>query len=38
MLCLLLGHKMLSDKRSFIISERYRRCERCGQRVLGKRH
>jgi DNA-directed RNA polymerase subunit RPC12/RpoP len=35
-LCRLLGHKLPGGKRSFIIPERYQRCERCGERVLVK--
>jgi hypothetical protein len=34
-LCRLLGHKV-PHKQSFLINDRYRRCERCGERVLTK--
>ena len=34
LLCRLLGHKLPDRKQPYLISERYRRCERCGERVL----
>lgn len=34
LLCRLLGHKLPDRKQAALIDDRYRRCERCGERVL----
>lgn len=36
LLCRVIGHRLPRRKRPFFLTERFQRCERCGERVTAK--